>query len=186
MERSRHRQAADLTCTALFTALLAVCTWICVPAGPVPFTLQTLGVFLALGTLGGRRGPRAVLAYLLLGLAGLPVFSGLQGGPGVLLGATGGYITGFLAAALLYWLITARLGESAPVMACAMGLGLLACYALGTAWFLLIGRGGGDPVGLVAALGLCVAPFAIPDLIKLALALALSRRLRDCLRGTIL
>ena len=103
----------DLAYTALFTVLLAVCAWITVPL-TVPFTLQTFGVFAALGVLGGRRGTYAVAAYLLLGLAGLPVFSGFRGGPGVLLGPTGGYILGFLASALLYWAVTARFG-SRPV-----------------------------------------------------------------------
>ena len=69
----------DLAYTALFTVLLAVCAWITVPL-TVPFTLQTFGVFAALGVLGGRRGTYAVAAYLLLGLAGLPVFSGFRGG----------------------------------------------------------------------------------------------------------
>ena len=101
----------DLAYTALFTVLLTVCTWISVPVPPVPFTLQTFAVFAALGTLGGRRGTYAVGAYLLLGLAGAPVFSGFQGGAGVLLGATGGYILGFLASAALYWALTARLGH---------------------------------------------------------------------------
>ena len=78
--RPRWR-TVDLAYTALFTVLLAVCAWITVPL-TVPFTLQTFGVFAALGVLGGRRGTYAVAAYLLLGLMGLPVFSGFQGGPG--------------------------------------------------------------------------------------------------------
>ena len=143
-------RAVDLAYTALFTVLITVCAWITVPL-TVPFTLQTFGVFAALGTLGGRRGTYAVAAYLLLGLMGLPVFSGFQGGPGVLLGTTGGYILGFLASALLYWAVTARFGHRPAVMAAAMGL-----------W---------------AALGLCVCPFVVPDLAKLALAMFLSRRL---------
>ena len=103
----------------------------------------------SLGTLGGRRGTLAILAYLLLGLVGLPVFSGFQGGPGVLLGTTGGYILGFLASALLYWGMTARLGDRPAVTAAAMVLGLLVCYAFGTAWFLVAmpGRRGHRPVG---------------------------------------
>lgn len=171
----------DLAYTALFTVLLAVCAWITVPL-TVPFTLQTFGVFAALGVLGGRRGTHAVAAYLLLGLAGLPVFSGFRGGPGVLLGTTGGYILGFLASALLYWAVTARFGTRPGVMAAAMVLGLVVCYGFGTAWFLAAYARTTGPMGLWTALGLCVFPFIVPDLAKLALALALSRRLARYLK----
>ena len=169
-------RTVDLAYTALFTVLLMVCAWITVPM-TVPFTLQTFGVFAALGTLGGRRGTHAVAAYLLLGLAGVPVFSGFQGGPGVLLGATGGYILGFLASALLYWAVTARLGTKPAVMAAAMVLGLIVCYAFGSAWFLAAYARTAGSMGLWAALGLCVFPFLLPDLAKIALAMLLSRRL---------
>ena len=174
-------RAVDLAYTALFAVLMMVCAWITVPL-TVPFTLQTFGVFAALGTLGGRRGTYAVAAYLLLGLAGLPVFSGFRGGPGVLLGTTGGYILGFLALALLYWAVTARLGQRPVVMAAAMVLGLVVCYAFGTAWFLVAYARAAGPIGLWAALGMCVFPFVVPDLVKLALAWMLSRRLAGCLR----
>ena len=67
-------------------------------AGPFyPFTMQTFGIFAALGLLGGRRGTLAFLIYLLLGIVGLPVFSGFSAGAGVLFGATGGYLLGYLA-----------------------------------------------------------------------------------------
>ena len=68
---------------------------------PVPFTLQTFAIFLCSAVLGARRGLIAVLLYVLLGALGLPVFAGMQGGFGVLVGATGGYITGFLPAAVI-------------------------------------------------------------------------------------
>lgn len=178
--RTRLR-TVDLAYAALFAVLLMVCAWINIPL-TVPFTLQTFGVFAALGTLGGRRGTLAILAYLLLGLVGLPVFSGFQGGPGVLMGTTGGYILGFLASALLYWGMTARLGDRPAVTAAAMVLGLLVCYAFGTAWFLVAYARAAGPIGLWAALGMCVFPFVVPDLVKLALAWMLSRRLAGCLR----
>ena len=174
-------RTVDLAYTALFTGLMMVCAWITVPL-TVPFTLQTFGVFAALGTLGGRRGTWAVAAYLLLGLAGLPVFSGFQGGPGVLLGTTGGYILGFLASALLYWAVTARLGQRPVVMAAAMVLGLVVCYAFGTAWFLVAYARTAGSIGLWAALGMCVFPFVVPDLAKIALAMLLSRQLAPQLR----
>ena len=81
--------------TALTAAIIAVCAWITVP-GPVPFTMQTFGVFLALRLLGGKRGSISVALYILLGAAGLPVFSGFKAGIGVLIGPTGGYILGFI------------------------------------------------------------------------------------------
>ena len=105
------------------------------------------------------------------------MFSGFRGGPGVLLGTTGGYILGFLASALLYWAVTARLGTKPAVMAAAMVLGLVVCYAFGTAWFLTAYARTTGPMGLWTALGLCVFPFVVPDLAKIALAMLLSRRL---------
>ncbi len=86
----------DMTLIAMFAAIMAVCSWISIPA-PVPFTLQTMAVFLAVGLLGGKRGTIAVAIYILLGAVGLPVFAGFSGGLGTLLGLTGGYIFGFLA-----------------------------------------------------------------------------------------
>lgn len=168
----------DLTLIALFTALIAVCAWISVPV-PAPFvqfTMQTFAVFAALLTLGGRRGTYAVTAYLLLGAMGAPVFSGFRGGPGVLLGTTGGYILGFFFTALLYWGMTARLGESLPVKVAAGLLGMAVYYTFGTVWYLILYATAGNPVGLMTALGYCVFPFVFPDLIKLALALLLARR----------
>ena len=91
----------DLTYIALSAVLITVCAWISIPA-PVPFTLQTFAVFFALLTLGGRRGMLAILTYLMMGTVGLPVFTGFHGGLGVLLGATGGYLLGFIVMALVY------------------------------------------------------------------------------------
>lgn len=180
MTRTRLR-TVDLAYAALFAVLLMVCAWINIPL-TVPFTLQTFGVFAALGTLGGRRGILAILAYLLLGLVGLPVFSGFQGGPGVLLGTTGGYILGFLASALLYWGMTARLGDRPAVTAAAMVLGLLVCYAFGTAWFLVVYTKNTGAIGLWTALGWCVFPYILPDCVKIALALAIRKRLAAAIR----
>lgn len=85
----------DMAYIAIFTVLMAVCSWISIPA-TVPFTLQTFGVFVAVGVLGGKRGSLAVLIYILLGVIGVPVFAGFSGGIGAILGTTGGYILGFL------------------------------------------------------------------------------------------
>lgn len=90
----------DMVYIAVFAVIMAICSWISIPA-QVPFTLQTFGVFVAVGVLGGKRGTLAVLVYILLGALGIPVFAGFQGGMGILLGTTGGYIVGFLFSSLV-------------------------------------------------------------------------------------
>ena len=124
----QHEKILAMVQIALFTAIIAVCSWIQIPL-VVPFTLQTFGVFCALAILGGKSGTISVLLYIVLGTIGVPVFAGFSGGIGTLLGMTGGYIIGFLFSALIYWGITRWLGEKLPVMILAMVLGLAACYA---------------------------------------------------------
>ena len=160
---------------ALMAVLICVCTWIAIP-GPVPFTLQTFAVFTAVELLGPRRGFWAVAAYLLMGAVGLPVFSGMAGGIGVLLGQTGGYLWGFLALPLVCRCAAALAGQGRMVRIVAMVLGLGVCYGLGTAWFVLVSNAAAG--SWQTALALCVLPFVIPDAIKLALALALAQRLK--------
>ena len=167
----------DLTRMALCVALMAVCAWITIPSA-VPFTLQTFAVFMTLGLLGGRNGTLSILAYLLLGAVGVPVFSGFKGGLGALAGSTGGYLVGFLGTGLIYWLLTACAGEKLWVKAVGMVLGLLATYALGTAWFQTVSVRAGKEVTTAMVLGWCVWPFIVPDLIKLAMGLFVSDRLK--------
>lgn len=180
MKSVSRLRTVDLAYLGLFAALMAVCAWISVPmpAPLVPFTLQTFAIFASVTTLGGRRGTYAVGVYLLLGLVGLPVFAGFRSGPGTLLGTTGGYILGFFVCAVVYWLVTAWLGESLWAVFLGGTLGLAACYAFGTAWFMLLYIRTTGPMSLGAALGMCVVPYVLPDLCKLALAVLVSRRVR--------
>ena len=92
----------DMVYIAVFAVVMAICSWISIPA-TVPFTLQTFGVFLAVGVLGGKRGTLSILVYILLGAVGVPVFAGFSGGIGSLFGNAGGYIIGFLVGALVMW-----------------------------------------------------------------------------------
>ncbi len=174
--KSRGISIREMAYIALFSVLICLCSWIAVP-GPVPFTLQTFGVFCALKMLGGKRGTLAVLVYILLGAFGLPVFSGFNGGVGALLGATGGYIIGFLLSAGVYWLVTGLFGTKRAVVLCAMGLGLLLCYAFGTAWFMYVYAAQSGEIGLKTALAWCVLPFVLPDILKISLAVFLSEKL---------
>ncbi len=167
----------DLALCALFAALIAVCAWISIPA-TVPFTLQTFAIFAALGLLGGKRGTVAVAVYLLLGAVGVPVFAGFQGGIGALLGTTGGYLLGFLLTALIVWGMEARFGSKTGVFLLSAVLGMLVCYAFGTAWYLVVYARTKGAISLATALGWCVVPFLIPDAVKIALAVLLRGRLK--------
>ena len=167
----------DIALIALFAAIMAVCSWIMIPA-TVPFTMQTFGVFLAVGLLGGKRGTISIIVYLLLGAVGLPVFSGFTGGIGHILGPTGGYMIGFIFTALIMWLFERLLGKGTRALAVSMALGLVICYAFGTAWFISVYTKNTGEIGLMTALGWCVFPYIIPDVIKIILAVVLTRRLR--------
>lgn len=174
-------RTVDMAYIALFAVMIAVCSWISIPA-TVPFTLQTFGVFLAVGVLGGKRGTLAVLVYLLLGIVGLPVFAGFSGGIGCLLGTTGGYIVGFLFSALVMWAMERFLGKKPWVLALSMVLGLIVCYAFGTVWFMQVYAKTTGAIGLWTALGWCVFPYIIPDLVKIVLAMVLCKRLAAAIR----
>lgn len=174
-------RTVDMAYIALFAVMIAVCSWISIPA-TVPFTLQTFGVFLAVGVLGGKRGTLAVLVYLLLGIVGLPVFAGFSGGIGCLLGTTGGYIVGFLFSALVMWAMERGLGKKPWVLALSMVLGLIVCYAFGTVWFMQVYAKTTGAIGLWTALGWCVFPYIIPDLVKIVLAMVLCKRLAAAIR----
>ena len=184
METTAARfSAKDMAYIAVFTALLAVCSWIAIPMPwGVAYTLQTLGVFLAVGVLGGKRGTLAVVVYLLLGAMGVPVFSGFQGGTAALLGTTGGYIAGFLFSALVMWMLEKLLGRSLPALALSMVLGLAVCYAFGTVWYMAVYTRSNGAAALGTVLGWCVVPYIIPDLVKIGLAVGLSNRLQKHIR----
>lgn len=174
-------RTVDMAYIAMFAVMIAVCSWISIPA-TVPFTLQTFGVFLAVGVLGGKRGTLAVLVYLLLGTVGVPVFAGFSGGIGCLLGTTGGYIVGFLFSALVMWLMERLLGKKPWVLALSMVLGLVVCYAFGTVWFMQVYAKTSGAIGMWTALGWCVFPYIIPDAVKIILAMVLSRRLAAAIK----
>ena len=167
----------DIVYIGVFAVIMAICSWISIPT-TVPFTLQTFGVFIAVGILGGKRGSLAVLVFIILGAIGVPVFSGMTGGVGILLGSTGGYIIGFLFSALVMWAMEKLPVRNSFTQILSMILGLIVCYAFGTVWFMVVYSRANGPVGLAAVLSWCVIPFIIPDLIKIAVAFGLSKKLR--------
>ncbi|MCR5725948.1 MAG: biotin transporter BioY [Lachnospiraceae bacterium] len=173
-------KTVELVYIAVCTVLIAICSWISIPT-VVPFTLQTFAVFCVLELLGGKKGTISILVYILLAVIGVPVLAGFSGGLGAILGTTGGYVIGFILMGLIYMLSEKVFGKSLPIRIAAMVVGLIVCYAFGTAWFMIVYANKTGPVGLWTALTWCVFPFIIPDLCKLALAVLVSSRLRKVL-----
>ena len=169
-------KAKNMALCGLFAAVLTICAWISVPFGDSVITLQTLGIFLTLGLLGGKLGSLTVLIYLLLGAIGAPVFSAFRGGPGALLGTTGGYLFGFMLTSLVYWCITSH--RDTPILRLiAMILGLLLCYGCGSWWYMTHYLNP-DTLTLGLVLLKCVLPYLLPDAVKLFLAWLLTGKLK--------
>ena len=169
----------DICSIAIMTAITVVMAQISIPMPMgVPMTMQTFAITLAGVILGSKKGGLSILVYVLLGAIGVPVFAGFSGGIGVLLNTTGGYIIGFLFSALVMWGIEKAFGKKPVVQILSMVIGLLVCYALGTIWFMVVYARTTGAVGLGTVLGWCVIPFIIPDLVKIALAFVLSRKVR--------
>ena len=174
-QHQRRFNTRRLTLCALFVALTAVCAQITIPIGAVPISLSLLPVLLCAALLPLPDALLSMAAYLLLGALGLPVFSGLSGGFGKLLGPTGGYIIGYLPCAAVIGLLLRR-RDGYALRCLAMALGVLACYALGTVWFMVSRQ-----VALMSALSVCVLPFLPFDAVKIALAALLAGRLKPVL-----
>lgn len=161
-------------------ALLACSAWITVPLGPVPFTMQTLVLALLPQIMTTRDAFVTVALYLLLGAAGVPVFSGFQGGLGVLLGPTGGYLLGFAAgmpvagAVMRASLLPKRAREVAA------GIAMLAVsYVLGTLQLMNV-----YALDAPAALAVAVVPFVVPDVVKVVASVGVAERINRAL-GTV-
>lgn len=160
----------DIVHCALFAAVVAALGLLPpIPLAfiPVPVTAQTLGVMLAGAMLGARRGGAALVLFLLLVAAGLPLLAGGRGGFGVFLGPTGGFVLGFPLGAFVIGWLAERLARSGNVVtlfiACALG-GIGAVYALGVPWLVLVG---GLPVEKAVMGSLAFVP---GDLIKAGIA----------------
>ncbi len=173
MKSSRVKNLTRITLSAV---ILCISTWLCIPF-VIPFTMQTFAVFFVLSLLGGKKGSLAIAVYLLLGIVGLPVFSGFRSGIGTILGPTGGYLVGFLATGLISMLGEVILHRPAGGIFTLI-VGLFVCYAFGTVWFCHIAGG----QTFLGALMLCVLPYVIPDLCKLFFAVFVAGRLRPTIK----
>lgn len=195
---SRTRSIAFV---GLTIAIMAVSAWVTVPLGPIPFTLQMFAVTFAIVVLKPQEAIAAIVGYLLLGAIGVPVFSGMRGGVGVLAGPTGGFLWGYLfgvaAAVLLLMVVRSRSArreaQADPASVAALtgmqkvlgflrvaGVEIVAgilftaiSYLCGWAQYMAVAG-----VGPEAAFLACVAPFVVVDLIKIVAAVACARAVK--------
>ncbi|MDR0857494.1 MAG: biotin transporter BioY [Oscillospiraceae bacterium] len=160
----------DIAKCAVFTAILAVCSVISIPLPlGVPVNLALLGVYLAALMLPPGQAFFSVLAFVLLGTFGVPVFAGFRGGLSVLAGPTGGFIAGYLLTVLVISVLKARFGLKRRVIFPALVLGLLATYIPGIIWFAIV-----TGYGVGKALTACVIPFLPGDAAKIIIAAEVS------------
>ena len=166
-----------LALAGVMAAVIAVFSWVSVPIGTVPLTLQTLAVLLAGGLLGPLWGPVGVAVYLLVGVVGVPVFAGGEAGLHVLLGPKGGYLVGFVAAAFIMGLA----GRAARARGLSTGVALawliagavaasVVIYLIGVPWLAAVI---GMSLGKAFVVG--CAPFLVGDALKAAVAVLLVR-----------
>lgn len=163
-----------ITYCGLFSALIAVCSWISVPSA-IPFTLQSFGVFLSFFVLGGKYGTVSYLVYLLLGAVGLPVFSSFRGGVGTLFSQTGGYLWGFVLGGIVVIFFEKVLRKNTAFKYVTGIILLFVTYLAGTLWYFLMY---GEGAGFFDIFEICVIPFVIPDLVKLLIAVRISKRVK--------
>jgi biotin transport system substrate-specific component len=164
------RQIAVVGLMAAVTCILAPLS---VPIGPVPISLTNLAVYVSLYVLGMKEGTLSYVVYLLIGLVGVPVFSGFTSGPEKLFGPTGGYLIGFIPMAVLAGIVVDKYYSNRIACFAGLAFGTVVCYGLGTAW--LSYQAGLD---WKAALFAGVVPFIPGDLAKITFAVLAGPKLK--------
>jgi biotin transport system substrate-specific component len=165
-----YHRSLIITHTTLFIAMTTVFSWISIPFIPVPITLQTLGVLLT-GTIMKRYAGIPMALYLLLGAIGLPIFHNGAAGLGVLIGPTGGYLIGFIPAAIMVGLCYEQVSEKIHVAGLASGI--LIIYLFGLSCLIL-----SVPMGIIPAITAGMLPFIPGDIIKSTAAFLITKRIQ--------
>jgi biotin transport system substrate-specific component len=161
---------------AIMAAVICILGPVSIPIGLIPVSLTPFTVFLTVYILGQKLGTISYLIYLLIGLAGVPVFSGFAGGPGKLFGPTGGYLLAF---AVMAWIAGAFYDKTQKIWLHIIGsiIALIVCYALGTLWLAWMAH-----MHIVNALEVAVLPFIGFDIIKIFAAVFLGKAVKYALK----
>lgn len=165
----------QLSLVGLMTAIICVLAPFSmpIPISPTPISLGTLAIYFVMTVLGLKLGTISVVVYILLGLVGLPVFTGFIGGPGKLFGPTGGYIIGYIFMALISGYFIDKWNNKLLPSLLGMILSTMALYLFGSLWLAYQAS-----YTLPHALMIGAVPYIPGDLVKLALAVSLGRQVR--------
>ena len=197
MEASKVKQGSatasrtrSIAFVALTIAIMGVSAWVAIPFGPVMLTLQMFALMFAIMVLAPKEAVAAIVGYLALGAIGLPMFSGMRGGIGMLMGPTGGYLWGYILGTLAALLVRAALrrvkgGEARKAVGTkAFAVDMAAClafivvtYACGCVQYAAV-----TGVDLAAAFAVTIAPFAIPDVLKAVAAVLCAQAVKRAIR----
>ena len=161
---------------AIMAALMCVLGPLSIPIGPIPVSLTNFVLYLSIMLIGMKFTLVSYIVYLLLGVFGLPVFSGYAGGVAKIAGPTGGYLLGFIFMILIGGLIFEKTKAKPILTGIGMFAGLIVAYAFGTAWFVYQMQ-----VDLAYALTVCVWPFIPFDIIKIAVAVLIGKAIGKAL-----
>lgn len=166
----------QLSVCALMAALMCVLGPMSIPIGPIPVSLINFVIFLTVYVLSTKAAVTSYLIYLLIGAAGMGVFSGYEGGMGKLAGPTGGYLVGYIFAILLCGFIMKKSHSNTVITIIGMIVANMVAYLFGTVWFVLQMQ-----CDVWYALTVCVFPFIPFDIAKILIASALGKTLRTVL-----
>ena len=164
----------QMALVAIMTALTCILAPFSLPIGPVPISLTNLVIYFSLYLLGWKLGTLSYVIYLLIGLVGVPVFSGFSAGPAKLFGPTGGYLIGFIPMAIIAGIVIDKYTEKWLLCLLAMIVGTIVCYALGTAWLAYEAE-----MTFQAALMAGVIPFIIGDIAKMIVAIIVAPMIKN-------
>ena len=166
---------------AILAAILCVLAPISIPLGAIPISLATFAVYIISCTVNKKYATVAVIIYILLGAAGLPVFSAFSGGFHRIAGVTGGYIIGYIPCAFIIALLTEKWESKKFIYPLSMIIGTAVCYVIGTIWYIYQTK-----IGVAEAITTCVLPFLIGDAIKIIAASAIGITLKKKLKRFVI
>lgn len=155
--------------TSIFAAFMAIASPISIPIGAIPITMSLLAVFLCGAILPPLQAFFAIFVFIFLGAVGLPVFSGYEGGIGVIVGVKGGFILSYpIMVLVISYVIKIFKKRNVLSLVCGMIPALIICHSLGTLWYCRL-----TGIGFAEGIKLCSLPFIVPDLLKIAVAISI-------------